>query len=199
HEHQRIRGNERDRREIALRIVRELGIDGGRSGERRGVEQQGMAVGRRFRDDGGADRAAGAGAVVDHDLLAPGGDQLRSVHAGEQIGRAARGEGNDDPDRLAGIARVLSAYGGCSEDGSDKRNSTYAETHGQLLLAVGYSAVRLHQMVRSEPATYACRRPPATRGRVDRAAQRPRRGVAAARSGSYRPSPARVVYYSLPI
>ena len=58
-----------DRGEILDRVVVELvepGID--RMGH--GDDEQGVAVRRRLRDRLGADHAAGAAAVVDHDLLA---------------------------------------------------------------------------------------------------------------------------------
>jgi hypothetical protein len=62
-----------------------------------------------------ADRAAGAGAVVDHDLLAHAGAHLLRDGACQQVGRAAGREGHDQADRLAGIG-----VGQCGRGGQAK-------------------------------------------------------------------------------
>lgn len=89
---------DRDRREVLDRIVeRMIGrdrIDHVRAGT---ALQQGVAVGRRVRDHGSAERAAGAADVLDHD----GADErLHLLRPGPADGvvDAAGGEGNDQPD-----------------------------------------------------------------------------------------------------
>ena len=57
-------------REILARIVTGVGIERRVDRERAGIGQQdGVAVGRGLCDRTGRDRAAGAAAVLDHDLL----------------------------------------------------------------------------------------------------------------------------------
>ena len=59
-----------DAGKILGRIVGEVWIGGGRGGMRRGIDQKRVAVGVGLGDDGGADGAAGAGAILHHDGLA---------------------------------------------------------------------------------------------------------------------------------
>ena len=70
----RHRGDQPDRREILARIVARIGIEARIDRDRAGVaEQQRVAVGLGLGDRAGAEIAAGAGAVIDHDgcLSAP--------------------------------------------------------------------------------------------------------------------------------
>ena len=64
---------------------------------------QRIAVGRRLRGRGGADIAAGAGAVLDHHVLAPGLAELLRHDAAERVDGAAGGKRNQDADRPVGI------------------------------------------------------------------------------------------------
>src|SRR3972149_1894538 len=50
-------------------------------------QRDGVAVGARPGDDGAADQAAGAGAVVHHDLLDPRVGQLLPEHTGQEVAR----------------------------------------------------------------------------------------------------------------
>jgi hypothetical protein len=70
---------------------------------RRVREHQGVAVGRRLHDVEPADAAAGAGLVVDDDRLAELLGELLADDAGDDVARPARGEGDDDADRLLGV------------------------------------------------------------------------------------------------
>jgi hypothetical protein len=71
HDQVRGRGDDADRVEVLARIVAEVLDEAGRRPNRRaGHHQQRVAVGRGLRDRAGRDRAAGAAAVVDDDLLA---------------------------------------------------------------------------------------------------------------------------------
>ena len=63
-------------------------------------DRDGVAVGRGLGDHVGAERAAGAAAVVDHDLLLEDFLQLLPDHAGDQVVRPAGRERHDQPDRL---------------------------------------------------------------------------------------------------
>jgi hypothetical protein len=63
------------------------------------AEEHRVAVGRGLRRGVDADVARGAGAVVDHDLLAEQLGEPRLHDAADEVRRAARGERNDHPDR----------------------------------------------------------------------------------------------------
>ena len=65
-----------------------------------------MTVGRRLGDELRADRARGAGAVLDHDRLAQGLVQPLAQRARHYVGCAAGGEGHDEADRPVRIARL---------------------------------------------------------------------------------------------
>ena len=62
-----------------------------------------MAIGRRMRDELGADDAACSGAVLRNHLPAELPAQVRGDHAPDQIVQAAGRERNDDPHLLGGV------------------------------------------------------------------------------------------------
>ena len=100
--HQRIRrvADQADRRKILARIVAGILVERRSDRERAGVaKQQRVAVGIAFRDRLGADGAAGAGPVVDHDLLAEQFAHLVGNAAADDRGAAAGRERNDQRDR----------------------------------------------------------------------------------------------------
>ena len=66
-------------------------------------KQDGVAVGSRAGDDFDADVAAGAGAVLDYDLLAQQLHELRLDDTGDEVGRATGRERNDHADRLCRV------------------------------------------------------------------------------------------------
>ena len=71
HQHVGLPADHRDRREILDRVVGQAGAEARRDRLRaRGSDPDRVAVGRRLGDRVGADVAAGARAVLDHDLLA---------------------------------------------------------------------------------------------------------------------------------
>ena len=95
-QHDRHLGEQRDRREIGLRIVERLLVERlalGMGAD--GAEHEGVAVGLGIGDALGAGHAAGAADVLDHDLLAENFAHARADHAAEHVGRAAGGERND--------------------------------------------------------------------------------------------------------
>jgi len=62
--------------------------------------QQGIAVGCGFRDRLGADHAAGARAILDHDRLLPALAEFLSNRTRKGIGRTTGGLRHDDPDQF---------------------------------------------------------------------------------------------------
>src|SRR5213079_1507345 len=131
HQHRRRRGDQGDRREVLQRVVAELLVqvrihhvaaDAG--------EEKRVAVGRRLRRELRADRAAGAGPVVDDDRLAKLRADLLRDRARHGVVAAAGREGDDQVDRLR---RVLSER----ERRPEKQNRE-SETHA----ATYYKGVR---------------------------------------------------------
>jgi hypothetical protein len=72
-------------------------VDGGRS------EQQGVAVRRRMRDEGGGDIAARTGPVLDDEGLAECLPHLLPDDARRDVGGRAGGKPDDHADRPAGV------------------------------------------------------------------------------------------------
>ena len=109
-----------------LRIDRRVGR-GGR--DRRHAER--VAVRRRARDLGGADRAAAAGLVVDDQRLAERPVDLLGDDAGDDVGGAAGRERNDQPHRLGRIARLGPAQAGHDGEkgGAGKQGSANRHQH----------------------------------------------------------------------
>src|SRR3954468_20694489 len=106
--HQRVRrgGDPPDRGEVLAWIVADVGIEVWPDRQGAGVAKtDGVTVGIGFRQRAAADGAAGAGAVVDHDLLAERLAELVADRADDDGGAAARREWNDQRDRPLGILR----------------------------------------------------------------------------------------------
>ena len=101
---QRAGGDQADGGKILARIVTDIRVERGIDRERAGAaEAERVAVGLRARDLAGRDAAAGAAAILDHDLLAerrahPVGDDAR-----HGVVAAARRVGNDQGDRAGRI------------------------------------------------------------------------------------------------
>src|SRR4029079_13159891 len=106
--HQRVRrgGDPPDRGEVLAWIVADVGIEVWPDRQGAGVaEPDGVAVGSGLCHTVAADGPAGAGAVVDHDLLAERLAELVADRADDDGGAAARPEGNDPRDRTVRIVR----------------------------------------------------------------------------------------------
>ena len=73
------------------------------------AEEDGVAVGRGLRRRVQADVARGAGAVLDHDLLAEQLGQARLQDAADEVRRAAGRERHDHAHRLVGVLRARPA------------------------------------------------------------------------------------------
>ena len=120
-EHQGRVRDERDRREVLERVVgkplvhRRVDRVSGHV-----LEPDGVAVGRRLRDEIGGERRSGAGLVLDDDLLSDRRGDLRRQRSSEDVGDAAGGEAQDQPNGLRGV-RVLRAGRGCDEGPDDDK------------------------------------------------------------------------------
>jgi hypothetical protein len=100
-EHLRRDADQRDRREVVDRIEAPLGDQQRADAVRVDVrELQRVAIGRRLRDQVGADGAGGAGLVLDDDRLSEALGQLGGHEARHRIGSAPRREAHEDLDRL---------------------------------------------------------------------------------------------------
>lgn len=85
------RGRQSDRCEVAQRIVGQRPIEPGVEREIGGAcDEQGVAVGRRFRGEFRADQRPGAGAILDDDRLAECLRHFFRDDARDQIEAAAR-------------------------------------------------------------------------------------------------------------
>ena len=117
HQHdQRAGRDQADRREILARVVADIGIERRIDRERAGAaEHERVAVGRGLRDRARRDRAAGAAAVLDHDLLAERLAHLLGDDARHHVVAAAGRVGHDQRDRPVGI--VLRRGRRCGREG----------------------------------------------------------------------------------
>ena len=108
---------------IAHRIETLVRRDGDVDRERLRAEVQRVAVGRRLRGLRRADIAAGAGAVLDHDLLAPHLAELLADDARQRVERAAGAEGDHHAHGFVGVG--LGSHGGrhAGHDPDDRRSS----------------------------------------------------------------------------
>ena len=109
----------RDRREILDRIVDQLGVDDGVGdvrGGRRHAER--VAVGRGLGDRIGADGAAGAGAVLDHDGLPEPFAELGGDQPSDHVDRRPRRQRDNHADLPAGPC-ILGA--GVGDDGKHRQ------------------------------------------------------------------------------
>ena len=114
--------HQRDRLEIALDVVGQLRHHVAGDGERADrPHADGVAVGRRFRDQIEAERERAAGAVVDDDRLAKLRTDHRSQNAGDVVGGAAGRLRNDEPD---GVIGIVGGGGGARQAGEYERNES---------------------------------------------------------------------------
>ncbi len=136
HHHARHDADERDRDELARRIVAhlvlvEMLVDRDLA---RGRHQQRETVGRRLRDGRGGDHPARAGAVLDDNGL----PERRFHRLGEEprhdVHPAARGIADEDADRPLRIA-VLRPRPACAGDESQARSGEHIPSgaHARLL------------------------------------------------------------------
>jgi hypothetical protein len=109
-----------------------------RDREGAGCEQQRVAVGRRLRDVAAADDAAGARAVVDHHRLPHPRRELLGEEPRQRIGVATRRIGDDQRDRLGGVAlrpgKPGGAGGGQGHGGCNGKAASMF--HGSVVVGV---------------------------------------------------------------
>ena len=100
HDDDRRSGGKADGREVLGRIVFQVRVEGGRGAVGAHMaHHDGVAVRLRLRGAGDARGAAGAGDVLDHDLLAERAGHVVAYDAGDHVCRAAGREGHDHGDR----------------------------------------------------------------------------------------------------
>jgi hypothetical protein len=118
HEDERSRGRLRHRNEVLLGVEGHLRVQVRIDGHfRRRSQEERVAVGRGLGHEVRADVAAGAGLVVDDDLLLPQRREALAERAGHHVGGAAGREWHDDPDgllRKGGVGRH------CEEAGDER-------------------------------------------------------------------------------
>ena len=129
-----------DRRERGMRVVGQLGRERVRDGVGPDLgEEQRVAVRLFARNRGGRQRAARAGAVL-HDQRLPVGELRKTACevARQRVGRAARADRNQQPDRTIGpLRRGLGEGGeggegcrGCRGDTDQSAARNVGERHG---------------------------------------------------------------------
>jgi hypothetical protein len=110
-----------DRREVADGIVMYPLLDRRNDGVRHVGEQEGVAVRRGFGSNLDAEAAAGAGTVVDDDLLAERFRHPLADEASEHIRAAAGRIGHDEGDGTIGIGFGRSRSAGESREGGERK------------------------------------------------------------------------------
>ncbi len=117
-------GDHGDRREILDRVVGDLGVQAHIDHEAGAHHGERVAVGRRLRHFGVGDIAAGAGFVIDVELLAKGGRQFLPDDTGDHIGGSAGGEADQQPHRMIGILA-----GGAGAAGNEQGPAESQQAH----------------------------------------------------------------------
>ena len=109
HQHKTAVAHQRHRREIALGMVGQFAVHARIDGEAVADNQKGMAIGRRFRGEIGADDAVGAAAVVDHHRMAQVLAELAHQRARDNVVGAAWRKRHHETQRAAGVALCVRA------------------------------------------------------------------------------------------
>ena len=130
-DHQQVGGRAYpgERREVAGDVDFRLRVQAVDKRERKCHHQDGMAVGRRFADEVGADHGAGAGLVID---LRAGREALAELlrqGAAQGVVEGARGERHDDLDRLRREALGLRWCRGCQGQHGDRQDTVAVDFH----------------------------------------------------------------------
>ena len=156
-EHQHIgRGaDHRDRLEVVDRVVGQLGAERRRHAMRaRGDQADRVAVRRGLGDDIDAEIAAGAGAVLDDELLAELGREFLRHQAADDVGGGAGRERHHDAHRLVRIARPRCANDGEAASSASRVNASGDRVHGASSRArpVMSCSKSLRPLKRGDPA-----------------------------------------------
>src|SRR5262245_48499178 len=106
-------GDQRDRRKVFDRVMRDFRIDARIDHEARAHHEDRVAVGRRACHCGHAGVTAGAWNVFGVNLLPPDLRQFLRDDARDHVGRTAGPKGHDQSDRPCGISLRRGLAGGC--------------------------------------------------------------------------------------
>ena len=154
HQQLHVVGHQRDRRKVALHVVRQLLVQ--RRIDRRRAhagDPDGAAIGRRAHHFAGADGAVGTALVVDDDGLVEFLAQLLAQRAGHEVDRPARRKGHDDAGALAALSQGRQRGG--QHQAAGQRGQGRASVKGHVCLL----SLIVNRSGRS------CRRPPRVRCR----------------------------------
>src|SRR5688572_6468194 len=100
--------------------------------------KQRVAVSSGFRGEVGADRAAGAGPIVDDESLSERLLQLLSHHARETVRAAAGGEGYDDANRFTRVCLAQRVRGRAEPAAcAHERAKGLANAHASVPISAG--------------------------------------------------------------
>ena len=140
-----------------------MGVEARIDRDRAGVaEQQRVAVGRGLGDRAGADGAAGAGPVVDDELLAARSDSFGGDHARHGVDAAARRirhDQRDGPRRVVGGARHCTAVASRSQAPLSRRRANRD-------MAFSPDLPRMFIICKIPGHGYSCRLPHKNNGRT---------------------------------
>ena len=154
HQHARQRADQADGGEILARVVARIGIEARIDRERAGIGQQNcVSVGGAARHRAGRDGAAGAAAIVHHDLLAERLAHPVRHHAAERIIAAAGRERHHHGDRPRRIG-LGKRRGGCERGRCAPPSS--AKNSRRRIMPSRYSRYRLHQLGGDRKPARAC-------------------------------------------
>jgi hypothetical protein len=107
YQHELRKGRDQaDRGEVLVPVIGQLLVDQRVDRMAHGDDRQRVAVARRLGDDLAGDHTVGAGAVVGDDRLAPGLREVLAHRARQQVGRAARREGDHHADLLVRVGAL---------------------------------------------------------------------------------------------
>ena len=148
-QHVRLVRDLHHRREVAHRVVRQLIVQARVDAVRADAAQHdGVAVGRRFRSELGADDAVGAGAILHHHRLAERAAELRADLAPDHVVVAAGGIRHDRADRLRRIAL-------CGRHRAPQKQEKQFHETPAVSLPRARAESRRHA---TRPASFACSR-----------------------------------------
>ena len=136
-------GDQRDQGEVFERIVEDLVLQAVADGDRAGAgDRDGVAVGLGLRDEIGAERAAGAGPVVDDHELAEEVLHLLPDHPADDVVRPAGRERHHEADRLCRIVLGPGGHRPCTEQDEPGRAQMRPHVRLPRLLRIARHEVR---------------------------------------------------------
>src|SRR3546814_21089222 len=109
-------------------------------------QEQGITVRLRLGGDVRPDRAAGAAAVLDHELLAEEFRKMLRVGAGGIVRRAARRIGHDDRDRALGIILIVLRAYRRDRGRHDRQNGSASHEYGTISSHPGIASSQFYSI-----------------------------------------------------